>query len=119
MVEQHAPRLSRTFAALSDATRRAIVIRLGHENRLSVSEISRPFAMTLPAVMKHLNVLSEAGLIVRQKRGRVMECWLNPTPIDEAAQWLEDHRRFWSGSLDKLAALVEQEGDDEHDDENP
>jgi DNA-binding transcriptional ArsR family regulator len=109
MVNQVPPSLDRTFAALSDPTRRAIVARLGDENALSVSEIARPFSMSLPAVMKHLDVLTDAGLVTRTKAGRTVTCRLEAEPMREAVAWLGRYERFWTASLDRLVALVEGE----------
>jgi DNA-binding transcriptional ArsR family regulator len=100
--------LDRTFAALSDPTRRAMIARLVEQQTLSVSELAGPFDMSLPAVMKHLGVLSDAGLITRTKTGRTVHCQLNAQPMKEAIDWLERHQRFWSGRTDRLAALVEE-----------
>jgi DNA-binding transcriptional ArsR family regulator len=100
--------LDRTFAALSDPTRRALLARLS-ERELSVSELAEPFAISLPAVMKHLDVLSGAGLITRSKTGRTVACRLSAGPMEEAMAWLGRYQRFWSGSLDRLAAFVEEE----------
>ena len=100
-------RLDRTFAALVDPTRRAILSRLEREESASVSELARPFAIKLPAVMKHLDVLDEAGLITRSKAGRTVSVRLSPEPIREAMDWLRRYERFWSGSLDRLAAYAE------------
>ena len=99
--------LDRTFAALSDPTRRAILTRLEREDRVSVSELARPFAIKLPAVMKHLDVLHEAGLVMRSKIGRTVTVRLSPEPMKEAMDWLHRYERFWSASLDRLAAYVE------------
>jgi DNA-binding transcriptional ArsR family regulator len=101
--------LDRTFAALSDPTRRALLARLGETESLSVSELARPFPVSLPAVMKHLDVLSDAGLITRTKTGRTVACRLNARPMEEAVSWLNHYQQFWSESLDRLAALVEDE----------
>ena len=100
-------RLDRTFAALVDPTRRAILARLEREESASVSELARPFAIKLPAVMKHLDVLDEAGLITRSKAGRTVTVRLSPEPIREAMDWLRRYERFWSASLDRLAAYAE------------
>jgi DNA-binding transcriptional ArsR family regulator len=100
--------LDRTFAALSDPTRRALLARLS-EHDLSISELAEPFAMSLPAVMKHLDVLSGAGLITRSKTGRTVACRLRAGPMEEAMEWLGRYQRFWSESLDRLAAFVEEE----------
>jgi DNA-binding transcriptional ArsR family regulator len=107
------PSLDRTFAALSDPTRRAIVARLGDETALSVSELARPFSMSLPAVMKHLDVLTDAGLVTRTKVGRTVTCRLEAEPMREAVAWLERYERFWTASLDRLVALVEGEAAEE------
>jgi DNA-binding transcriptional ArsR family regulator len=101
--------LDRTFGALADPTRRALVARLSEAQGLSVSELARPFAMSLPAIMKHLDVLSDAGLIVRTKTGRTVACRLNADPMQAAMDWLERYQRFWSEQLDRLAAFVEEE----------
>jgi len=100
-------RLDRTFAALVDPTRRAILARLEREDAATVSELARPFAIKLPAVMKHLDVLDEAGLIRRAKSGRTVTVRLRPEPMREAADWLRRYERFWSTSLDRLATYAE------------
>lgn len=100
-------RLDRTFSALVDPTRRAILARLEREESASVSALARPFAIKLPAVMKHLDVLDEAGLITRTKAGRTVTVQLRPQPIREAMEWLHRYERFWSASLDRLAAYAE------------
>jgi DNA-binding transcriptional ArsR family regulator len=103
----HEP-LDRTFAALVDPTRRAILGRLvEREDGASVSELARPFAIKLPAVMKHLDVLADAGLITRSKLGRTVTVRLAPEPMREAMDWLRRYERFWSASLDRLAAYAE------------
>ncbi|HEY1995498.1 metalloregulator ArsR/SmtB family transcription factor [Paraburkholderia sp.] len=101
--------LDRTFAALADPTRRALLARLSGTHDLSVSELAQPFEMSLPAVMKHLDVLSEAGLITRTKTGRTVACRLSAGPMEEAMQWLARYQRFWTEQLDRLAAFVEEE----------
>jgi len=108
MVKYDEALLDRTFAALSDPTRRALLARLS-QHEVSVSELAAPFAMSLPAVMKHLDVLSEAGLITRNKTGRTVACRLSAGPMEEAMEWLRRYQRFWSESLDRLAAFVEEE----------
>jgi DNA-binding transcriptional ArsR family regulator len=100
-------RLDRTFAALVDPTRRAILARLEREDSASVSELARPFAIKLPAVMKHLDVLADAGLIIRSKAGRTVTVRLSPEPMREAMDWLRRYERFWSANLDRLAAYAE------------
>jgi DNA-binding transcriptional ArsR family regulator len=100
-------RLDRTFAALVDPTRRAILARLEREDGASISALAQPFAIKLPAVMKHLDVLDDAGLITRSKVGRTVTVRLRPQPMREAMDWLRRYERFWSSSLDRLAAYVE------------
>jgi DNA-binding transcriptional ArsR family regulator len=106
MVNYHEP-LDRTFAALVDPTRRAILARLEREGGASVSALARPFAIKLPAVMKHLDVLQDAGLITRSKMGRTVTVRLSPEPMKEALEWLRRYERFWSARLDRLAAYAE------------
>jgi DNA-binding transcriptional ArsR family regulator len=109
MVKYQAPTLDRTFAALSDPTRRALLAQLNEREGVSVSELAQPFAVSLPAVMKHLDVLSDAGLISRTKTGRTVTCQLNAAPMEEAMLWLYRYERFWNEQLDRLAAFIEEE----------
>jgi DNA-binding transcriptional ArsR family regulator len=109
MVKYKDEALDRTFAALSDPTRRALLARLGNEDALSVSELAAPFAVSLPAIMKHLDVLSDAGLIAREKSGRTVSCRLTAQPMEQAMNWLNRYAQFWSESFDRLAAFVEQD----------
>ena len=101
--------LDRTFAALADPTRRALLARLNSGMSASVSELARPLPMSLPAVMKHLDVLNDAGLILRAKQGRKVTVRLQPDPMEEAMAWLRKYERFWNAGLDRLTALVEQQ----------
>jgi DNA-binding transcriptional ArsR family regulator len=101
--------LDRTFAALADPTRRALVERLSKTDQASVSELAEPFAMSLPAVMKHLDVLSDAGLVAREKIGRTVTCRLRAEPMREANDWLDRYQKFWSERLDRLAAFLEED----------
>jgi DNA-binding transcriptional ArsR family regulator len=107
MVNYLERQLDRTFAALMDGTRRAILARLECEDSATVSELAKPFAIKLPAVMKHLDVLYDAGLISRSKAGRVVTVRIRPEPMREAMAWLRRYERFWSKSLDRLAAYAE------------
>jgi DNA-binding transcriptional ArsR family regulator len=107
MVNYLERQLDRTFAALVDGTRRAILARLEREDSATVSELAKPFAIKLPAVMKHLDVLYDAGLISRTKAGRVVTVRIQPEPMREAMDWLRSYERFWSKSLDRLAAYAE------------
>jgi DNA-binding transcriptional ArsR family regulator len=100
--------LDRTFAALVDPTRRAILARLEREDGATVSELAKPFAIKLPAVMKHLDVLDDAGLITRSKAGRIVTVRLSPEPMRAAMEWLRRYERFWSRSLDRLAVYAER-----------
>jgi DNA-binding transcriptional ArsR family regulator len=103
------PHLDRTFAALADPTRRALLARLTERDTVSVSELARPFSMSLPAVMKHLDVLSDAGLISRTKTGRTVAVQLTAGPMEEAMQWLHRYQQFWTQQLDRLAKFIEEE----------
>jgi DNA-binding transcriptional ArsR family regulator len=102
--------LSTTFAALADPTRRAILARLS-QGEASVGELAAPFAMSQPAISKHLKVLERAGLITRGREAQWRPCKLHAAPLQQANAWLEAYAAFWSGSLDKLAALVEAPDD--------
>jgi DNA-binding transcriptional ArsR family regulator len=97
----HTDRLSLTFAALADPTRRAILARLA-EGEVSVTELAEPFAMSLPAVSKHLKVLERAGLVARGREAQWRPCRLEAAPLKDAADWVEHYRQFWEGSLDRL-----------------
>jgi DNA-binding transcriptional ArsR family regulator len=109
MVKYQDQTLDRTFAALSDPTRRALLARLNTLEHASVSDLAAPFDMTLPAVMKHIDVLSDAGLLVRRKTGRTVTCELTAQPMETAVEWLNRYARFWSSALDRLAAFAEKE----------
>lgn len=93
--------LSATFAALADPTRRAILARLAGGEK-TVTELAEPFAMTLPAVTKHLKVLERAGLVVRGRSAQWRPCRLQAEPLREAAGWVEQYRRLWEQRLDRL-----------------
>jgi DNA-binding transcriptional ArsR family regulator len=107
MVKYSSSRLDRTFAALADPTRRQILARLARGDQ-RVTHLAKPYAMSLPAVSKHLRVLEKAGLLRRRRYGRVHEMQLEAKPLQQAAQWVEEYRRFWEGSLDRLAAYLEK-----------
>ncbi len=98
-------RLSATFAALADPTRRAILARLA-SGETSVTELARPFDMSLPAVSKHLKVLERAGLVARGREAQWRPCRIAGAPLKEAASWLDRYRRFWDESLDRLDDYV-------------
>ena len=99
--------LDRTFAALADPTRRRILAHLASGNH-RVTHLARPHDMSLPAVSKHLRVLEKAGLLRRRRYGRVHEMELNAKPLKQAAQWVAEYRKFWEGSLDRLAEYLEK-----------
>jgi DNA-binding transcriptional ArsR family regulator len=109
MVDYTDAQLDQAFAALADPTRRAILDRLARGDGPAVSEIAAPFAVSLPAVMKHLDVLARAGLIERAKTGRTVRCTLRAQPMETAMQWLTRYERFWTEKLDALAKFVEEE----------
>jgi len=103
MVQQHisSEHLDATFSALADPTRRAILARLAL-GETSVSELAEPFAMSMPAISKHLKVLQRAGLIERGREAQWRPCRLAPAPLKDASDWLEHYRRFWEESFDRL-----------------
>jgi DNA-binding transcriptional ArsR family regulator len=93
--------LDRTFAALADPTRRAILSRLA-EGEASVTELAAPFDVTLPAISRHLKVLERAGLISRTRQAQWRPCTLEPAPLKDASDWLEEYRRCWEERMDRL-----------------
>jgi DNA-binding transcriptional ArsR family regulator len=109
MVDYQRPNLDRTFAALADPTRRALLARLSETDAISISELAKPFTMSLPAVMKHLDVLSDAGLVSRNKTGRTVSCRLRAEPMERANEWLNRYQRFWTERLDQLTAFLEED----------
>jgi DNA-binding transcriptional ArsR family regulator len=109
--------LDRTFAAVADPTRRAILHRLSR-GEASVKELAAPFDMSLPAISKHLTVLERAGLLQRRKIGRVHHCQLVGQPLGEATAWLMAYRPFWESKLDALEDYLSQNSRDEHDGAN-
>jgi DNA-binding transcriptional ArsR family regulator len=94
-------RLSSTFSALADPTRRAILARLA-AGEASVSELAKPMKMTMPAVTKHLKVLQKAGLIRQERRAQFRPCYLVAAPLEQAANWVEQYRKFWEESFNRL-----------------
>src|ERR1700710_986996 len=100
-------RLSTTFAALSDPTRRAILARL-IQGEVTVNQLAEPFDMTLPAISKHLKVLERAGLISRGREAQRRPCRLVAAPLAGATEWLEAYRQFWEASFQRLDALLEE-----------
>jgi DNA-binding transcriptional ArsR family regulator len=100
-------RLDATFAALADPTRRAILARLA-TGEASVNELAEPFAMSQPAISKHLKVLERAGLISRGRDAQRRPCRIEAQPLAEANEWLERYRRIWEGNFQRLDALLEE-----------
>lgn len=94
-------RLSATFSALADPTRRAILGRLA-SGEASVSELAKPMKMTMPAVTKHLKVLQKAGLIRQERRAQWRPCYLVATPLKEASDWVDQYKKFWEESFNRL-----------------
>jgi DNA-binding transcriptional ArsR family regulator len=109
MVYYSSDQLDRTFAAVADPTRRALLTQFEGRDAITISELAKPFAMSLPAVMKHLDVLSDAGLVARTKTGRTVSCMLKAAPMEDAMQWLNRYQRFWTSQLDRLAAFLEED----------
>lgn len=106
MVKQvSSPQLDLTFAALADPTRRAILARLAL-GETAVKDLAKPFAMTAPAVTKHLKVLEQAGLVQRSRNAQWRPCALNAEPLRQASDWLEEYRQFWEQSFDRLDAYL-------------
>jgi DNA-binding transcriptional ArsR family regulator len=108
MVNRQARQLDRMFLALGDSTRRAILARLAGNDALSVSDLAAPFEIKLPAVMKHLHVLEDVGLIRRTKAGRTVTVRLSPRPLKSAMNWLQRYERFWESRLDRLTRYAEK-----------
>ncbi|WP_307844988.1 ArsR/SmtB family transcription factor [Actinotalea solisilvae] len=104
--------LSRTFRALGDPTRRTVVRRLA-DGPATVGVLAAEHAMSLPAFTKHVAVLVDAGLVTRRRVGRTVECALRPAALAEAHAWLGDMRSFWTASLDRLEALLDDERQDD------
>lgn len=98
-------RLNATFSALADPTRRAILARLT-SGEASVSDIAKPMKMTMPAVTKHLKVLQRAGLVRQERRAQFRPCYLVAEPLKEASDWVEQYRKFWEESFDRLDAYL-------------
>ena len=111
MVELDAPQLSHIFHALSDATRRRMLLELASGER-TVGQLAQPFAISLAAASKHIKVLEGAGLIQREVRGRAHLCRLDPGPLASAHEWLSFYERFWTGRLDKLERILRQQDAD-------
>jgi DNA-binding transcriptional ArsR family regulator len=101
--------LDRTFSALSDPTRRAILEQLGR-GPASISELAQPSGMTLTGLKKHIRILEAAQLVTTEKVGRTRQCRLGPGELDEAARWIQTYRRQWQRRLDRLERYIERKG---------
>jgi DNA-binding transcriptional ArsR family regulator len=100
-------RLSETFAALANGTRRAILARLA-EGEANVNELAEPFALTLPAISKHIKVLERVGLVVRSQRAQYRPCSIDATPLEAVSTWTEQYRPVWEASFDRLGDYLHQ-----------
>jgi DNA-binding transcriptional ArsR family regulator len=100
-------RLSETFAALANSTRRAILARLAR-GEATVNELAEPFEMTLPAISKHIKVLERAGLVTRGQRAQYRPCALDATPLEEVSTWAEQYRPVWEGRFDRMDDYLRQ-----------
>jgi DNA-binding transcriptional ArsR family regulator len=107
MVKSQAQALDRTFSALSDPTRRAILERLGR-GPATISELARPFGISLPGLMKHVRILEQADLVTTAKHGRTRQCRLGPERLEDAATWIELYRGRWERRLDRLEDYLEK-----------
>src|SRR6059036_3568834 len=107
MVQYPDGRLDASFAALSDATRRGVLERLGRGDA-SISDLAEAFHMTLTGVRKHVGVLEQAGLVTTEKVGRVRTCRLGPRRLEDETAWIERYRRLWDARFDELEKVVEQ-----------
>lgn len=113
-----ADRLNHTFLSLADPTRRAIIRHL-RRGECSVTELAKPFSMSLPAISKHLRVLERSGLIEQRRQHRWRFYRLNPTPLKQADDWLEDYRAFWEASMDRLGEYLKELQSDPHSNTQP
>ena len=102
---QYRPALDRSFAILADPTRRDILERLGR-GAATITELAEPFGMSLTGLKKHVAILEEAGLVITEKKGRVRECRLGPSRLEDAARWIDWYREQWNRRLDRLDAVV-------------
>jgi DNA-binding transcriptional ArsR family regulator len=107
MVQYQQAHLDATFAALSDATRRGVLERLGRADA-SITELAGTFQMTLTGMKKHIGVLEQTGLVTTEKAGRVRTCKLGPRRLEEEAAWIEGHRQLWQARFSELDNIVEE-----------
>ena len=109
-------RLSQTFAALANSTRRAILARLA-EGEATVNELAEPFNMSLPAISKHIKVLERAGLITQGQKAQYRPCTFDGTPLKEISSWTEQYRHIWEASFDRMDDYINQLNNKEKDNE--
>lgn len=109
-------RLNKTFAALANSTRRAILARLA-EGEATVNELAEPFNMSLPAISKHIKVLERAGLITQGRKAQYRPCTINVTPLQAVSKWTEQYRHIWDTSFDRMDAYINQLNKTEKDNE--
>src|SRR5215218_1216380 len=107
MVQHSVSRLDASFAALSDATRRGVLIQLGRADA-SITELAEKFDMTLTGMKKHIGVLEQAGLVATEKVGRVRTCKLGPRRLEEEMAWIEGYRQLWAARFDELDAVIDE-----------
>lgn len=119
MVKRYSEQLDRTFFALSDPTRRAIIGNLAARGACSVLELAEPFQMSLPAISKHLKLLENANLVTRERQGRVHYLKLCADPMSEASVWIESYKQFWNVQLDAFQQYIESKAlGEQQDDDN-
>ena len=109
-------RLSQTFAALANSTRRAILARLA-EGEATVNELAEPFNMSLPAISKHIKVLERAGLITQGQKAQYRPCTIDVTPLKETSTWIEQYRHIWEARFDRMDDYINQLNNEEKDNE--
>ena len=118
-MESDEDRLTQTFAALANSTRRAILARLA-QGEATVNELAEPFNMSLPAISKHIKVLERAGLIIQGQKAQYRPCTLAATPLKEVSQWTEQYRPIWEARFERMDAYLAQLSDEQNDlDRNP
>lgn len=116
MIKSDDDRLSQTFAALSSATRRAILARLA-QGEATVNELAEPFNMSLPAISKHIKVLERAGLITQGRKAQYRPCTIDVTPLQEISSWTEQYRHIWEARFDQMDEYINQLTNKEKDNE--
>lgn len=102
--------LDRTFRALAHPLRRAMLTRLARDGSASISELAEPFEVSLMAISKHVKVMEGAGLVRRERDGRIQRCTFDPTPMESARGWIDRHRDFWDAQLDAVTRYLESPG---------